>query len=74
MNDANLERLLDTLDTLLRCGHVDSARLIIAEVRHQRLEEPGTEPLTFLPDDVLATLSKRLQEETFRRQWLVRPR
>jgi hypothetical protein len=34
-------RILTTVDTLLQLGHVDSARLIIAEVQGRQLEEPG---------------------------------
>lgn len=66
-------RILTALDALLRLGHVEAARLIIAEVQGKRLEDPDVDPLQALDDVSFEALSERIRVEAFRRERLVNP-
>lgn len=68
------QKIFTTLEVLLQLGHIDSARLILAEVLGQRLEDPGLDPLTLLDDDAFEALSERVREEASRRNRVFHPR
>lgn len=68
-----LHRFLSAIDVLLIAGHVEPARLLIAEMRGGRLEDPGVDPLAALDDLTFEALSERIRTEAFRRERVARP-
>jgi hypothetical protein len=62
------QRILITLAVLLQAGHVESARLIIAEALDKKLEDPGIEPLSALDDAAFKAFSETIRAEALRRR------
>lgn len=67
-----MEKVLTSLTVLLELGHVDPARMILAEVRGTNVEL-DEDPLVALDDETFDALEASVEVESYRRQRLREP-